>query len=398
MQIIKVKVTDLKPYEKNAKKHPKEQIEQIKKSIQQFGMNDPIGIDEHNMVIEGHGRLLAVKELGFEEVDCICLSHLSEKDKKAYILAHNKLTMNTGFDNAILLEELMFLKDADFNITDIGFSPKDITNIFHEKGKAEDDDFDINKHIPKIPTAKLGDVWQLGRHRLMCGDSTIQADVDKLMDGNKASMVFTDPPWNVNYGVQNHPSWKQRSILNDKMTTENFNQFLAGAFGTMKEVIVAGAMVYVVMSGQEWGNIMDVMSSLEYHWSSTVIWVKDTHVMSQKDFHTRYEPIWYGWLGTAPRVCPIDDDRKQNDVWEFARPKRSEEHPTMKPVPLVAKAVEYSSLLDNIVLDLFGGSGTTLVACEETGRSCYMMELDPKYVDVIIKRYENLTGIKAVLI
>ncbi len=410
MQIIKVKVADLKPYEKNAKKHPKEQIEQIKQSIRQFGMNDPIGIDEHNMVIEGHGRLLAVKELGFEEVECICLSHLSDADKKAYILAHNKLTMNTGFDDTILQSEFAFLRESGIDYSATGFSMQEITNLFTvKKLSVEDDDFDVTEALAGEPVTKRGDIWQIGNHRLMCGDSTLEPDVHTLMNGNKANMVFTDPPWNVDYGSnKTHPSWKNRSILNDKMTTENFNQFLSRSFVAMKSSIVAGAMVYIVMSAQEWGNIMEAMSSLGFHWSSTIIWFKDSLVLSRKDYHTQYEPIyfgceseyepvWYGWSDDAKRVCPLQD-RKQSDVWEFPRPKRSDEHPTMKPIPLVERAIMNSSYVDNIVLDLFGGSGTTMVACEQTERICYMMELDPKYCDVIVKRMEKLTGIKAVLI
>jgi DNA modification methylase len=205
------------------------------------------------------------------------------------------------------------------------------------------------------------------------------------MDGNKAKFMFTDPPWNVDYGGAAHPSWKQRSILNDKMTSEQFAEFLTKAFSCAKEAMEVGGMTYVVMSGQEWGNIMRVMEALGFHWSSTIIWKKDTLVLSRKDYHTQFEPIWYGWID-GTRLCPLTD-RKQSDVWDIARPKRSELHPTTKPVELVARAILNSSHKGELCIDLFGGSGTTLIASEQTERLCYMMELDEKYADVIVKRY-----------
>lgn len=219
----------------------------------------------------------------------------------------------------------------------------------------------------------------------------------QLMNGKNARFVFTDPPWNVDYGSDStHPSWKPRKILNDKMSTEDFGAFLYAAFKAMKEVSEPGCMTYIVMSPQEWGNMMNALRELNYHWSSTIIWSKDQLVLSRKDYHTKYEPIWYGWTDGA-RLYPLKV-RKQSDVWEIPRPKVSEEHPTMKPVALVAKAIENSSRAGDTVLDLFGGSGTTLIAAEQLGRTCHMMELDPKYCDVIIERWENLTGEKAVLI
>jgi DNA modification methylase len=221
----------------------------------------------------------------------------------------------------------------------------------------------------------------------MCGDSNSIEEVEILMDGKKARHVFTDPPWNVDYGSStNHPSWKSRSIMNDSMPTNQFREFMEKAFTAMKHVSEPGCMTYVVMSAQEWGNLMNVLTDLEYHWSSTIIWKKDSLVLSRKDYHTQYEPIWYGWLEGSSRLCPLVD-RKQSDVWDIPRPKRSEEHPTMKPIELVARAISNSSRKGDLVLDLFGGSGTTLLAAEQTERVCCSMELDPKYVDVIVKRY-----------
>jgi DNA modification methylase len=213
-------------------------------------------------------------------------------------------------------------------------------------------------------------------------------------------MVFTDPPWNVNYGAVNDDNamgYKPRTILNDHMKTDDFKKFMESVFSVMNESCKDGAMAYVVMSAQEWGNLMLAMYENGYHWSSTIIWNKDHFVMSRKDYHTKYEPIWYGWKEGDARLHPLSD-RTQSDVWDFDRPIKSEEHPTMKPVALVARAVENSTNKGDVVLDLFGGSGTTLIACEQTGRQCRMMELDPHYCDVIIKRWENLTGRKAELI
>ena len=212
-------------------------------------------------------------------------------------------------------------------------------------------------------------------------------------------MVFTDPPWNVNYGAVkkgNPQGYKQRTILNDSMGTEDFKDFMSESFSTMNTVSKPGAMTYVVMSAQEWGNLMLTLSQNDYHWSSTIIWAKDTLVLSRKDYHTQYEPIWYGWK-EGTRLHPLVD-RKQSDVWNIPRPKKSDLHPTTKPVELVARAISNSSNKDDAVLDLFGGSGTTLIASEQTGRRCFMSELDPQYCDVIIQRWENLTGRKAELI
>ena len=237
-------------------------------------------------------------------------------------------------------------------------------------------------------------------HRLMCGDSTKEEDVTKLMDGVKADMVFTDPPWNVNYGAMeegNPQGYKPRTRLNDFMGTEDFKDFMLKSLNCMNKASKEGCMTYVVMSAQEWGNMMLTLAENEYHWSSTIIWNKDHLVLSRKDYHTKYEPIWYGWKEGSARLCPLED-RKQSDVWDFDRPTKSEEHPTMKPIALVAQAINNSSKKGNIILDLFGGSGTTLIASEQTNRKCRMMELDPHYVDVIIQRWETFTGKKAIKI
>lgn len=387
LKIEYVSKDQLKPYAKNAKLHTDDQIEQIKRSIEEFGFNDPIAVWHEDEIIEGHGRLLAVMEMPeIETVPIIRLDDLTDEQRRAYMLVHNKLTMNTDFDFELLDSELGDILDID--MSEFGF---DI--------EIEDEEPDeiIDDEVPEeVETrCKLGDIWQLGNHRLICGDSTSIEQIDRLMNGEYADMVFTDPPRNVNYGATNHPTWKQRSIKNDSMSTEDFKEFMYNSFKAMNNASKAGCMTYVVMSAQEWGNMMLTLAENDYHWSSTIIWNKDQLVLSRKDYHTKYEPIWYGWKAGESRLCPLED-RKQCDVWDFERPKRSDEHPTMKPVPLVARAIINSSKKGNNVLDLFGGSGTTLIACEQTGRKCFMSELDEHYCDVIIQRWENLTGQKAV--
>ena len=386
LKIEYLPIDALKPYERNARKHQKKDIDAIKASIEEFGFDDPIGI-WNDTIVEGHGRLIAAKELGMAEVPCIRLDHLSEEQRRAYALAHNRTAELSEWDFDIQATELNDIFDVD--MSQFGF---DIDGL--EDDEIVEDDFDIEP--PEDPKTKLGDVYLLGRHRLMCGDSTT-TDVEKLMAGEKADMVFTDPPWNVNYGNvddDNPQGYKSRTIMNDFMGTEEFKDFMFSAFERMKSASKDGAMTYVVMSAQEWGNMMLTLAMNNYHWSSTIIWNKDHLVLSRKDYHTKYEPIWYGWKDGAARLCPLED-RTQSDVWDFDRPTRSEEHPTMKPVALVAQAIKNSSKQNNLVLDLFGGSGTTLIACEETNRTCYMMELDPKYCDVIVDRWEKHTGKKA---
>ena len=385
-----MRLSDLKPYENNARTHSDEQIGQIAASIQEFGFLNPILCDPDGNIIAGHGRYMAAKQLGLETVPCLQIEGLTDEQRRAYILADNRLTELGGWDMDMVKMELEDLDAEGFDISLTGFELDldDVDNIF-------EDEYDEHEVEPR---AKLGDIYQLDRHRVMCGDSTILQSVQTLMDGALAEMVFVDPPWNVNYGM-NTPieRFKPRPILNDSMKTEDFKTFMFSAFACMNAASRDGAMTYVVMSPQEWGNLMLTLAENGYHWSSTIIWNKDQHVLSRKDYHTKYEPIWYGWKDGEARLCPLKD-RTQSDVWDFERPKRSDEHPTMKPVPLVARAITNSSKKGDIVLDLFGGSGTTLIAAEETGRLCYMMELDPHYVDIIVDRWENLTGEKAVLL
>ena len=388
MTVIERELSTIRPYENNPRLNDAA-VEYVANSIREFGWKQPIVIDRDGVIVAGHTRYKAAQKLGLKTAPCVVADDLTPDQVKAYRLADNKVAEMADWDFSALEEELAGI---DLDMTDFGFF-----NLEDEPGIHDDEDFEPEP--PEIPKAKRGEIYQLGNHRLMCGDSTSWEDVAVLMDGKKAAFVFTDPPWNVNYGATedgNAQGYKPRTILNDSMSTDDFKAFMNSAFKRMNEASEEGAMVYVVMSAQEWGNLMLTLKDNGFHWSSTIIWNKDQLVLSRKDYHTKYEPIWYGWKDGS-RLCPLQD-RKQSDVWDFDRPKRSDEHPTMKPVPLVARAITNSSRKGDIVLDLFGGSGTTLIAAEETGRKCCMMELDPKYVDVIINRWEQLTGKKAVLI
>jgi DNA modification methylase len=391
MNITNMKVKDLIPYSKNAKKHNKTQISNVAESIKRFGFAQPLVVDKDNVLIIGHCRLLAAKQLKIREVPVVRMDDLTEEQVRELRLLDNKLN-ESDWDMELVAEEI---GDLDFDGFDIDWGIA--SDEIEEVTVVEDEP----PEVPEEPKAKLGDIYQLGDHLLICGDSTDWDNtISKLMGRELAEMVFTDPPWNVNYGAVdkgNAMGYKPRTIKNDFMGTEDFKNFMYSAFNCMNKASKPGAMTYVVMSAQAWGNMMLTLAQNDYHWSSTIIWNKDRLVLSRKDYHTKYEPIWYGWKEGESRLCPLAD-RKQCDVWDFDRPSKSEEHPTMKPVALVAKAITNSSKKGNIVLDLFGGSGTTLIAAEQTGRRCRMSELDPKYVDVIVNRWEKLTGKKAKLI
>ena len=393
-----VDIKDLKENPRNPNTHPSVQIELLAQIIKKTGWRAPITVSNlSGFIVKGHGRLQAAKAAGLKQCPVEYQNFKDEEEEMAALLADNKLAELAEIDVEKLTDIFKDYEFEDLSLT--GYSQEEfeeLVEVFEEAQILGDPD-----EVPEeVETrCKLGDIWQLGNHRLMCGDSTSKKDVEELMNGDKADMAFTDPPWNVNYGAikeGNPQGYKPRTILNDFMGTEDFKEFMFKAFSCLNFAQKEGAMTYVVMSAQEWGNMMLTLAQNDYHWSSTIIWNKDSLVLSRKDYHTKYEPIWYGWK-EGTRLCPLED-RKQSDVWDVARPKKSEEHPTMKPVELVERAINNSSKQGNIVLDLFGGSGTTLIASEQTNRCCRMMELDPKYCDVIITRWETLTGKKAELI
>ena len=416
MQIELINIDEIIPYENNAKLHPQEQIEQIKKSILEFGNNDPIAIDKDNIIIEGHGRLLALKELGYKEVEVIKLGHLTEEQRKAYTLIHNKLTMNTDFDMELLEAEL-----DSINFIDMGEFDFDIEEI---EEVAIDDDYDVEESISNIeePKAKLGDIYQLGNHRLMCGDSTCEKDVMRLMNGVEADLLLTDPPYNV--AVENSQGM---TIENDDMSNEEFKEFLHKAFKNASAALKKGGAFYIWHGDSETVNFRNACENNELSVRQCLIWVKNGFNFGRQDYKWKHEPCLYGWKDGAghyfveeynhPTVIEdnldIDSLKKEElkklleellsdkiptTVIHEDKPLKNDKHPTMKPINLISLQVNNSSKKDEIVLDLFGGSGSTLITCEQLNRKCYMMEYDPVYADVIIDRWETLTGEKAILL
>lgn len=383
MIVKTVPIGAIKPYDKNPRNN-EAAVDKVAASIKEFGFKQPIVVDKDGIIIAGHTRLKAAQKLGIKEVPVIYADDLTDEQVKAYRLADNKTAEFAEWDADLLGEELTGLAEVGFDMEPFGFEPEEPTEIIEDEVPEP----------PEVPTAKLGDIWQLGRHRLMCGDSTNRAMVNKLMDGKRAEMCFTDPPWNVAIGLDSNPRHRQREgLINDKLPEEEFRAFLVG-FG-VNLIEACDGDLYCVLGASEWPTLDSILREVGYHWSSTIIWVKDVFVLGRSKYHRRYEPIWYGWQGKGK--SSYIGDRSQDDVWEIPRPKRSEEHPTMKPISLVVRAIENSSSRNGSVIDLFGGSGTTLIAAEQLNRTCYMMELAPKYCDVIITRWENLTGQKAKL-
>jgi len=392
MQIESIEIEQLKAAAYNPRKDLKpgdSEYEKLLRSIEEFGYVEPIIWNSRSgNIVGGHQRFKVLKQLGYEQIDCVVLD-IDMAREKALNIALNKI--GGEFDNIKLSGLLRDLIDTGFDSTLTGFDDDEQNQLFasiaREEAKIKEDNFDAEKEAEAIenPVSRPGDIWLLGRHRLICGDSTDIGTAARLMDGVRACMVFTDPPWNVDYG-RAHPNWKKRSILNDNMSADAFYTFLLSAFKAQASVSEPGAMLYCVMSAQEWPTVHAALREAGYHWSSTIIWYKDSFVLSQKDYHTQFEPIFYGWLGGASALCHLAD-RKQSDVWEIDRPKKSPDHPTTKPIALAARAIENSSRPGDPVLDLFGGSGTTLMAAEQTGRVAFLSELDPRYADCIAERY-----------
>ena len=386
MEIVKIKISDVIPYENNAKEHPEEQIKQIKNSIQEFGNNDPIAIDENNVIIEGHGRYLALKELEYDEVECIVLANLTEEQKSAYRIVHNQLTMNTGWDEERLKEEL---DNITLDMRELGLTQEMLDEIEAEHNHIEEDNFNIDEAYDEIeePITKYGDIYKLGDHILMCGDSTKKEDVNKLVGENKIDLVVTDPPYNVAY------EGAAGFIQNDDMKNDEFKTFLTSAFSRMYEVMKEGASFYVWYASREHINFESSLNECNLPVRQQLIWVKSSLVIGRQDYQWKHEPCLYGWKEGATHKWY--SDRSQTTVLEFDKPNKSELHPTMKPLDLFGYLIQNSSRKGENVLDLFGGSGTTLIASEKTNRKSFTMELDPKFCDVIVKRWEELTGKKA---
>lgn len=406
------RVADLIPYARNAREHSDDQVQQLRASLREFGFVAPLLIDTQGNIIAGHGRLLAAKAEGMEEVPCVLVEHLTDTQRRAYILADNRLAEQASWNEDLVSLELQELKDAGFDFSLTGFDESDI--ILEDSTDVQEDDYD--PEIPAEPKSQRGQIYQLGRHRLMCGDATAPADVAALMAGTEAQLLLTDPPYNVDYtgGTGEH-----MKIENDAQAEDAYCDFLRQAFGNAKAVMEPGASYYLWHADGAPGlAVRTACHSVGLQVRQCLIWVKQSATLSRQDYHWQHEPClhgqtevealdcgdtWddheaclYGWKdGRAHLWC---SDRKQTTVLEFDRPTRSEEHPTMKPVRLFGYQVANSTLREAVVLDLFAGSGTTAIACEQLGRVAYLMESDPRFVDVIIDRWEKFTGQKAVLL
>ncbi len=395
-------VADLIPYARNSRTHNEEQIAQIMASIKEFGFTNPILIGGDNVIIAGHGRLLAAQRLGLKEVPVIRLPDLTETQRKALVIADNKIALNAGWDEEMLALEMKELEESDFNLDILGFSEdelKELENFGEPQTEAKSEEDEIPE-APVEPITKLGDVWILGEHRLMCGDTTMFDDVRKLMRDDCAAMIFTDPPYNVNYGSTMKDSIRYhagtlggRKIMNDNLG-DGFPQFLTDSLSNL--LMFCQGAAYVCMSSSELHTLYNAFIAAGGKWSTFIIWAKNTFTLGRADYQRQYEPILYGWNADKPHYwC---GDRDQSDVWEYNKPVKNDLHPTMKPVELVERAVLNSSKSGDIVLDGFGGSGSTLIACEKNNRKARLMELDPKFCDVIVKRWEDYTGKKAQLL
>lgn len=379
-----IDIDELIPYANNARTHSKNQINKLRSSLREFGFINPILVDKDYNILAGHGRVMAAREEGIKEVPCVLVEHLTEAQKKAYILADNRLAMDAGWDDEMLALELENLKELDFDMDLTGFDAAEIDELFsniHDKD-VQDDDFDVDAALAEEPISKQGDIWLLGRHRLICGDSTKAETYEKLMDGKKANLCVTDPPYNVNYTAG---SENERKIKNDNMEDKNFYEFLLASFKNIFNSLDDGAAAYIFHADTEGLNFRKAFKDAGFHLANVCIWAKQSLVLGRSDYQWQHEPILYGWKPTGKHRWYAD--RKQTTIWNFDRPTKSELHPTMKPVPLVAYPVQNSSMSNCIVLEPFAGSGSTLIACEQLGRICYAIELDEKYADVIVKRY-----------
>lgn len=374
-----VDIHKLIPYVNNARTHNVQQINKLRSSLREFGFINPVIIDRDFNVIAGHGRIMAAKEEGINEVPCVFVDYLTEAQKKAYILADNRMAMDAGWDEELLKVEIEALQAEDFDLSLTGFDESELSGFFDTADDAKDDDFDVDAELEKPPVTKSGDLWLLGNHRLLCGDSTKAETYEMLMNGKKANLVVTDPPYNVNY------QGTAGKIKNDNLENDKFYQFLFDAFTCMEKAMADDASIYVFHADTEGLNFRKAFADAGFYLSGTCIWKKQSLVLGRSPYQWQHEPCLFGWKKNGKHQWY--SDRKQTTIWEFDKPKKNGDHPTMKPVPLIAYPIKNSSMSNCIVLDPFGGSGSTLIACEQTNRICHTIELDEKYCDVIIKRY-----------
>ncbi len=384
----------LLPYARNARTHTDAQVAQIAASIAEFGFTNPILAGSDGVIVAGHGRLSAAQKLGIPTVPVVVLDHLTPTQRRALVIADNRIAENAGWDEAMLQVELAALQDEDFDLALTGFDADALADLMagEETTSEGQTDDDAAPEVPETPVSKPGDVWVCGEHRVLCGDATDADAYAMLLGGEVADMVFTDPPYNVNYAntPKDRMRGKDRAILNDNLG-DGFQEFLLAAL-TPTLAHCRGA-VYVAMSSSELDTLQSAFRAAGGKWSTFIIWAKNTFTLGHADYQRQFEPILYGWPeGSKRHWC---GDRDQGDVWQIKKPHKNDLHPTMKPVELVERAIRNSSRPGDVVLDTFGGSGTTLIAAEKSGRHARLMELDPKYVDVIVRRWQEFAGGRA---
>ena len=375
-----VDIDKLIPYVNNARTHSPEQINKLRASLREFGFINPVIVDDKFNIVAGHGRVMAAQAEGIKEIPCVYVDYLTEAQKKAYILADNRMAMDAGWDEEMLRVELEALEGMAFDLSMTGFDDKELADLFKTEVEVEDDDFDLDAALEKAAFVKKGDIWTVGRHRLMCGDATSAEDVTKLMDGKKANIIVTDPPYGVSF-----KSSDGLSIQNDSLKGDEFYQFLLQAFKNMADNLTKGGAAYVFHADTEGLNFRKAFIDAGFHLAGCCIWVKNSLVLGRSDYQWQHEPVLYGFLQNGNH--PWYSDRKQTTIWNFDKPKRNKNHPTSKPLDLLGYPIQNSSQANGIVIDTFGGSGSTMMACEQTNRICYMMELDEKYASVILRRY-----------
>ena len=388
----KVDIDKLIPYARNARTHSKEQVTQLRSSLREFGFVNPVIIDHEYNIIAGHGRILAAKAEGMSEVPCVFVEHLTEAQKKAYIIADNRLALNAGWDNELLALEFADLKDIGFDIELMGFDPGEIKKLFAgETGDVEDDDFDLSAALEEAAFVLPGDIWTLGNHRLVCGDSTKAEDVQRLMNGKKANLLLTDPPYGVSY------QGKAGKIANDSLTEDVLvEQLLLPAFKNAETVMDNDASAYIFHADTQGEWFRRAFREAGFKLSGVCQWVKPSLVMGRSPYHWRHEPVLFGWKTKGKHKW--EAGRDQTTVWEYDKPKKNDIHPTMKPLDLLAKPIQNSTAANAIVLDLFSGSFSTGMACAQLRRICYAMEYDPKYASASICRYIEAYGSESVLV
>lgn len=380
-----VSIDKLIPYVNNARTHSPEQINKLRASLREFGFINPVIIDKAFNIIAGHGRVLAARAEGIQEIPCVLVDYLTEAQKKAYILADNRMAMDAGWDEELLKVELESLEGEAFDLSLTGFDEKELADLFKEDSEIQDDDYDLTAALEKASFVEKGDRWIVGRHVLYCGDATNEEDVNKLMEDKKANLILIDPPYGVSFC-----SSAGLKIQNDSLKNEDFYNFLLKAFKNMVTHVEAGASAYIFHADTEGLNFRTAFVDAGFHLAGCCIWKKDSLVLGRSDYQWQHEPVLYGFLKNGKHNWY--SDRKQTTIWEFAKPKRSENHPTSKPLDLLSYPIKNSSQENAIVIDTFGGSGSTLMACELTNRICYTMELDEKYASVILRRYVENGG------